>query len=103
MLGAPLNSCKLHKNSDVAEETVSPISNLNSEATGSYMLLSNCYATNGRWDESAKVRLSARTRGLNKIAGDQGEVKKKLRSGRSHLGKLSTTLRWRNFILRLKL
>ncbi|KAK4413314.1 putative pentatricopeptide repeat-containing protein [Sesamum alatum] len=79
--GALLNSCKMHKNTDVAGATASQIFNLNSEATGSYMLLSNLYAANGRWDDSAKVRISARTRGLRKIPGQSWiEVKKKFHS-----------------------
>ncbi|KAK4391215.1 putative pentatricopeptide repeat-containing protein [Sesamum angolense] len=79
--GALLNSCKMHKNTDIAEETASQIFNLNAEATGSYMLLSNLYAASGRWDDSAKVRISAKTRGLRKIPGQSWiEVKKKFHS-----------------------
>ncbi|KAK6116656.1 hypothetical protein DH2020_049590 [Rehmannia glutinosa] len=79
--GALLNSCKMHKNTDFAEETASRIFNLNAEGTGSYMLLSNLYASSGRWDEAAKVRMSARTRGLKKIPGQSWiEVKKKVHS-----------------------
>ncbi|KAL0437966.1 UNVERIFIED_CONTAM: putative pentatricopeptide repeat-containing protein [Sesamum latifolium] len=79
--GALLNSCKMHKNTDIAEETASQMFNLNSEATGSYMLLSNLYAASGRWDDSAKVRISAKTRGLRKIPGQSWiEVKKKFHS-----------------------
>ncbi|KAL2538834.1 putative pentatricopeptide repeat-containing protein [Forsythia ovata] len=77
--GALLNSCKMHKNSDVAEETASQIFNLNSEVTGSYMLLSNLYAASGRWEDSARVRVSAKTRGLKKIPGESWiEVKNKV-------------------------
>ncbi|KAL3845623.1 hypothetical protein ACJIZ3_003026 [Penstemon smallii] len=79
--GALLNSCKMHKNTDVAEETAARIFKLSSEVTGSYMLLSNLYAESGKWDDSAKVRLSARTRGLKKITGQSWiEVKNKVRS-----------------------
>ncbi|KAG8378417.1 hypothetical protein BUALT_Bualt08G0135200 [Buddleja alternifolia] len=79
--GALLNSCKMHKNTDVAEETAAEIFNFDSEVTGSYMLLSNLYAASGRWDDSAKVRSLARTRGLQKISGKSWiEVKKKFYS-----------------------
>ncbi|PIN09290.1 hypothetical protein CDL12_18121 [Handroanthus impetiginosus] len=79
--GALLNSCKMHKNMDVAEETAALIFDLESEAMGSYMLLSNLYAASGRWDDSAKVRVSARTRGLRKVPGQSWvEVKKKFYS-----------------------
>lgn len=77
--GALLNSCKMHKNTDVAEETASQIFRLNCEVTGSYMLLSNLYAAGGRWEDSARVRVSAKTRGLKKIPGESWiEVKNKI-------------------------
>ncbi|KAJ4717880.1 Pentatricopeptide repeat-containing protein [Melia azedarach] len=77
--GALLNSCRMHKNADIAEATASQILGLDTETTGNYMLLSNIYAANGRWDDSAKVRLSAKTKGLKKVAGQSWiEVKKKV-------------------------
>lgn len=79
--GALLNSCEMHKDTESAEETAARIFDLDTEAMGSYMLLSNLYAASGRWDECAKVRVSARTRGLRKIAGQSWiEVKKKVHS-----------------------
>ncbi|XP_060669951.1 putative pentatricopeptide repeat-containing protein At1g17630 isoform X1 [Ziziphus jujuba] len=76
---ALLNSCRMHKNTSIAEETAAQISHLNSEMTGSYMLLSNIYAASGRWEESARVRISAKTKGLKKIPGQSWiEVKKKV-------------------------
>ncbi|CAN4100100.1 unnamed protein product [Withania somnifera] len=47
--GALLNSCKMHKNMEVAEETASQIFNIDS-GTGSYMLLCDLYAVNGSKD-----------------------------------------------------
>ncbi|KAJ9692071.1 hypothetical protein PVL29_011251 [Vitis rotundifolia] len=77
--GALLNSCRMHKNTEVADETASQIFNLNSEIAGSYMLLSNIYAASGRWEDSAKVRISAKTKGLKKTPGQSWiEVKKKV-------------------------
>ncbi|CAL5443823.1 unnamed protein product [Camellia sinensis] len=77
--GALLNSCRMYKNTDVAEETASRIFRLKSETTGSYMLLSNIYAASGRWEDSARVRISAKTKGLKKICGQSLiEVKKKV-------------------------
>ncbi|XP_050382223.1 putative pentatricopeptide repeat-containing protein At1g17630 [Argentina anserina] len=66
---AILNSCRTHKNTDIAEETVTHIFNTNSEMAGSYMLMSNIYAASGRWEDSAKVRISAKAKGLKKIRG----------------------------------
>lgn len=79
VLGALLNSCRMYKNTDVAQETASLIFSLDSTMTGSYMLLSNIYSASGKWEDSAKVRISARTRGLKKIPGQSWiEVKKKV-------------------------
>lgn len=81
VLGALLNSCRVHENTDFAEETASRVFDLSGKSTGGYMLLSNLYAASERWDESAKVRLSARTKGLKKVAGQSWiEVKKKVHS-----------------------
>jgi pentatricopeptide repeat protein len=77
VLGALLNSCRMYKNTDVAEETASHIFNKSSETTGNYMLLSNIYAASGRWEDSARTRISAKTKGLKKIPGQSWiEVKK---------------------------
>ncbi|KAK3220495.1 hypothetical protein Dsin_014465 [Dipteronia sinensis] len=83
--GALLNSCRMHKNTDVAERTASEFFSLTTEreteteTTGSYMLLSNIYAASGRWEDSARVRISAKTKGLKKVAGQSWiEVKKKV-------------------------
>lgn len=68
--GALLNSCRMHKNTEVAEEIASYMFSLNlHETTGNYMLLSNIYAASGRWKDSARVRTSARTKGLKKYPG----------------------------------
>ena len=75
--GALLNSCRMHKNAEITEETASQIFNLNSETAGSYILLSNIYAASGRWEDSAKVRITAKTKGLKKTPGQSWiEVKK---------------------------
>ncbi|KAM7254422.1 hypothetical protein ACFE04_003802 [Oxalis oulophora] len=76
--GALLNSCRTYKNTVIAEEIASQIFSLTSGTTGSYMLLSNIYAANGRWEDSARVRVSAQTKGLKKIPGQSWiELKKK--------------------------
>ncbi|XP_027182255.1 putative pentatricopeptide repeat-containing protein At1g17630 [Coffea eugenioides] len=77
--GALLNSCKMYKNTDAAEETAAQIFGLEPGMTGSYMLISNLYAAQGRWEDSAKVRHSAKTVGLKKSPGRSWiEVKKKV-------------------------
>ncbi|GKC86799.1 putative pentatricopeptide repeat-containing protein, partial [Tanacetum coccineum] len=66
--GALLNSSRMHKNIDWDEGSVSKILDVSS-ASGNYMLLSNIYAQSGQWDDSAKVRVSAKARGLTKTPG----------------------------------
>ncbi|CAN1218132.1 Putative pentatricopeptide repeat-containing protein At1g17630 [Linum perenne] len=70
VLGALLNSCRMHKNTVVAENTASQMLSLSSNTAWSYMLLSNVYAASGRWEDSAKTRVSARTKGLKKTPGE---------------------------------
>ncbi|KAJ0701526.1 putative tetratricopeptide-like helical domain superfamily [Helianthus annuus] len=77
--GALLNSSRMHKSSDLDERLVSKILELSSE-TGNYMLMSNIYAQSGQWEESAKVRVSARERGLTKTRGQSWiELNKRVR------------------------
>lgn len=79
VLGALLNSCSMYKNTDMAQDTASLMFSHRSAMTGSYVLLSNIYAASGKWEDSAKVRILARTKGLKKIAGLSWiEVKKKV-------------------------
>ncbi|XP_068648994.1 putative pentatricopeptide repeat-containing protein At1g17630 [Aristolochia californica] len=77
--GALLNACRIHRSMPIAEETASEIFNLNLDLPGSYMLISNLYAACGRWDDSARVRVLAKTKGLKKSPGHSWiEVKKKI-------------------------
>ncbi|KAK7271970.1 hypothetical protein RJT34_28281 [Clitoria ternatea] len=77
--GALLNSCRMYRDTHIVEETASQILTLKSKITGSFMLLSNIYAANGRWDDSARVRVSAKTKGLKKVPGQSWiEVRKKV-------------------------
>ncbi|CAJ2656202.1 unnamed protein product [Trifolium pratense] len=77
--GALLNSCRMYRNTDVVEELASQILGLKSEITGSFMLLSNIYSANGRWEDSARVRVSAKNKGFKKIPGQSWiEVRKKV-------------------------
>ncbi|KAL5711506.1 hypothetical protein ACHQM5_021953 [Ranunculus cassubicifolius] len=77
--GALLNSCRMYKNTEVAEQTASHLFNSKTNSAGSYMLLSNIYAANGKWEDSAKVRTLAKRNGLKKSPGQSWiEVKKKV-------------------------
>ncbi|KAK9131206.1 hypothetical protein Sjap_011693 [Stephania japonica] len=67
--GALLNSCRMYKNTDLAEVAAAKIFSLETRTAGSYMLLSNLYSACGSWQNSAKVRMLAKTKGLKKNPG----------------------------------
>lgn len=51
-----LSSCRLHKNIEMAKWVSEKLIQLDSLDPGSYILLSNIYATERIWDEAARVR-----------------------------------------------
>ncbi|CAL9061533.1 unnamed protein product [Musa banksii] len=67
--GALLNSCRICGGTVVAEDAVAQVLGLEGQATGNYMLLSNLYAACGRWEDSARVRVMTKTKGLKKTPG----------------------------------
>ncbi|XP_074591029.1 putative pentatricopeptide repeat-containing protein At1g17630 [Curcuma longa] len=69
ILGAMLNSCRIHGNRVVAKDIEAQIMELEGQATGNYMLLSNLYAANGRWEDSARLRVITKAKGLKKNLG----------------------------------
>ncbi|KAJ6799369.1 putative pentatricopeptide repeat-containing protein [Iris pallida] len=77
--GALLNACRLHGNVVLAEDCATSILGLEGEITGNYMLLSNIYAASGKWQESAKMRVMAKARGLKKqLSQSWIELRKKV-------------------------
>ncbi|XP_072985312.1 putative pentatricopeptide repeat-containing protein At1g17630 [Typha latifolia] len=79
VLGALLNSCRIHGNAAFAEDTAARVLGMEGESTGSYMLLSNTYAACGRWEDSARVRVMTKVRSLKKNPGQSWiEVRNKV-------------------------
>ncbi|MQM08136.1 hypothetical protein Taro_040989 [Colocasia esculenta] len=77
--GALLNSCRIYRNTQIAEEAVSHIFALELETAGTHMILSNIYASCGRWDDSASMRVLTKEKGLKKRAGQSWiELKKRI-------------------------
>ncbi|XXG48730.1 hypothetical protein AAC387_Pa02g3096 [Persea americana] len=67
--GALLHGCRLHSRMDLGEVAARRMLELQPSDGGYYVLMSNFYASDGKWDEAAKVRELMKERGLNKSPG----------------------------------
>ncbi|XP_022146916.1 pentatricopeptide repeat-containing protein At3g03580 [Momordica charantia] len=67
--GALLSACRATGHTNIAQRVSKQILQLNSDDTGYYVLVSNIYATLGKWDQVRMVRNSMKTKGLKKEPG----------------------------------
>lgn len=67
--GALLAGCKLHRDIILAEHVLKRLIELEPWNSGNYVSLSNIYGANGKWDESAKLRLVMKEKGIQKTPG----------------------------------
>lgn len=67
--GALLSSCRLHHNVSLGELAAEKLFELEPDNPGNYILLSNIYASKGKWEEVDKVRDMMREKGLKKNPG----------------------------------
>ncbi|KAH7574640.1 hypothetical protein ACOSQ2_009130 [Xanthoceras sorbifolium] len=67
--GALLSSCHTHGDVELAERSVKELINLEPWNSGNYVLLSNIYAEEGRWDDVEKVRELMRQKSVTKSPG----------------------------------
>eukprot|EP01018_Ginkgo_biloba_P010548 Gb_15394 [translate_table: standard] len=67
--GALLSSCRIHGNIELAKRAAECLFELEPHDSGTYILLSNIYATAGRWEDAAKVRKMMKERGVRKNPG----------------------------------
>lgn len=67
--GALLGACRIHGNAELGKIASEGLFEVDSENVGYYVLLSNIYATTGKWEGVDKVRSMARNRGLRKTPG----------------------------------
>ncbi|XP_058077313.1 putative pentatricopeptide repeat-containing protein At5g40405 [Magnolia sinica] len=63
---ALLGGCRLHKDVKLAEKVVLE---MEAQSSGDYVLLSNLYASVGRWDDVEKVRKIMKEKGIKKTPG----------------------------------
>ncbi|XP_052181631.1 pentatricopeptide repeat-containing protein At1g08070, chloroplastic-like [Diospyros lotus] len=64
-----LASCRVHKNIEIGEESLKNVVRLEPAHSGDYILLSNIYASVGRWEDASRVRTQMREKGIEKIPG----------------------------------
>ncbi|CAN8295040.1 unnamed protein product [Cochlearia groenlandica] len=64
-----LKACKQHGNLKLAESFAQKLIEAEPENSGSYVLLSNIYASAGRWNDVSKLRVLLSHKGMKKIPG----------------------------------
>ncbi|KAF3442514.1 hypothetical protein FNV43_RR16430 [Rhamnella rubrinervis] len=67
--GALLAGCNVHGDMNIGKLAAQKLLEDEPENSGSYLLLSNIYASSGRWREAAKMRLKMKEMGLKKQPG----------------------------------
>lgn len=81
MWGSLLASCRTHGNLELAEIAAKNLFVMEPHNAGNYVLLSNMYAANGKWDEVAKARKLLKESDVKKEKGKSWiEIKDKVHS-----------------------
>ncbi|KAH6779426.1 hypothetical protein C2S52_010663 [Perilla frutescens var. hirtella] len=66
---ALLAGCRLHKNTQLAEYVLERLIKLELWNSGNYVLLSNIYSANQKWNESVNIRPIMHKQGIQKLRG----------------------------------
>lgn len=64
--GALLGACRIHRNPDIAQIAANHLFELEPNNIGNYVMLSNIYASAGKWGDVSRVRKLMREKGLKK-------------------------------------
>lgn len=67
--GSFLAACRKHKNVELARYADEKITQLVPERVGIHVLVSNIYASAGKWTDVARVRLEMKEKGVQKVPG----------------------------------
>ncbi|CAK9177833.1 unnamed protein product [Ilex paraguariensis] len=67
--GSLLNASRVHKRVDLGELAANKLFEIEPENSGNYVLLSNLYASLGRWEDVNRVRGAMRKGGVKKTTG----------------------------------
>lgn len=68
--GALLGASRIHQNAEIGENAARNLFQLDPDNMGYYVLLSNIYAVDGKWEDASELRTSIKDRGLKKIPGE---------------------------------
>ncbi|KAG2264767.1 hypothetical protein Bca52824_071846 [Brassica carinata] len=71
---ALLSACRMHHDVDRAEKAAAAIFQLDSKSSAAYVLLSNTYASAGRWSNVSKLRIKMKQKGIMKKRGSSWVV-----------------------------
>jgi pentatricopeptide repeat protein len=87
--GSLLNASRIHKRVELGELAANNLFELEPYNSGNYILLSNIYASAGRWEDVDRVRATMRRVGVKKTIGwswveDKGKMHKFIVGDRSH-------------------
>ncbi|XP_010557591.1 PREDICTED: pentatricopeptide repeat-containing protein At1g08070, chloroplastic [Tarenaya hassleriana] len=67
--GSLLKACRIHGNIEMGESIAENLFKVEPENPGAYILLSNIYASAGRWNDVARIRSQLNDKGMKKIPG----------------------------------
>ncbi|RZC47373.1 hypothetical protein C5167_040313 [Papaver somniferum] len=67
--GALLGACRIHQNVEMAERVSKKLLRQDPNHAGYYVLLSNIYAVDKKWDSVARIRNLVKEKGLTRIPG----------------------------------
>lgn len=67
--GGLLGGCRLHKDTQLAEQVLKKLIDLEPWNAGHYVLLSNIYSASSKWDDAAKLRSVMNQRHIKKLPG----------------------------------
>ncbi|KAF8387926.1 hypothetical protein HHK36_026588 [Tetracentron sinense] len=105
--GSLLSACRSHQNVTLAEEAAQRLVELDPTHNGNYVLLSNVYASVGKWKDVEKVRAHMRTQHVQKTPGCSlveldGVVHEFIAGDRSHPRSEEIYAAWDELVKRIK-
>ncbi|KAM1717758.1 hypothetical protein ACFX11_025556 [Malus domestica] len=66
---ALLGACRIHRNTELGQRTAERLFQMGTRRSGTYVLLSNMYASKGMWEKVREVREMMKDRGVTKEPG----------------------------------